>query len=186
LKADQAERLLNAAGDFGIRDLLHAGLATGARLGELAALNVRDFDAKNGAVHIRESKTGKSRWVILAAPGAELFERLTVGCEPDAIMLLAPDGTRWDKARVQYRLTQACERAKLGHVNFHSLRHSYCTFLIEAGVPLHVVAANTGHSVAILSKHYQHLSDKHRRDAIRAAVPSFGPSQKSNVERFKG
>ena len=100
-------------------------------------------------------------------------------------MLPAPDGTRWDRARVQYRLAQVCEAARLGHVNFHSLRHSYCTRLIEAGVPLSVVSANTGHSVAILTKHYQHLSDKHRRDAIRTALPSSGAAQEGKVERLK-
>lgn len=183
LKESEQKRLVNAAGEFEIRDLIEAGLETGARLSELSRLNVEDFD--NGAIHIRQSKSGKDRWVILSDDGCRLFERLGVGRAPDEIMLPAPDGTRWDKARVQYRLAQVCEAARLGHINFHSLRHSYCTRLIEAGVPLSVVSANTGHSVAILTKHYQHLSDRHRRDAIRAALPSSGAVQESNVERLK-
>jgi integrase len=182
LKQDGAQRLLNAAGDE--RDLLHAALVTGARLGELVALNVRDYDPDNQTIYIRKSKTGKARHVILAEDGAELFDRLTAGRAPDDIMLPAPDGSRWAKVRVQYRLAKTCERAKVGHVNFHALRHVYCTLAIEGGAPLHVVAANTGHSVAILTKHYSHLSDKYRREQIRAALPRF-EAPKSNVERFK-
>jgi len=52
----EAGRLINAsAPDF--RHLVHAALLTGARCGELGALEVGDFNPDSGTVHIRKSKS---------------------------------------------------------------------------------------------------------------------------------
>jgi hypothetical protein len=43
------------------------------------------------------------------------------------------------------------------------------------GVPLLVVAANLGHcDTRMVEKHYGHLSDKYKDDAIRVGAPRFG------------
>ena len=49
----------------------------------------------------------------------------------------------------------------------HSLRHTFVTRAIEAGVPPHVVQAVVGHSSAAMTEHYTHLSDK-------AVLEAFG------------
>jgi integrase len=78
LTIDECRRLLNASqGEF--RDLVRAALATGCRFGELAALQVRDFNPDAATVHVRSSKTGKARHVVLNDEGVELFGRLAAG-----------------------------------------------------------------------------------------------------------
>jgi hypothetical protein len=46
------------------------------------------------------------------------------------------------------------------------------------GVPLIVVAANLGHvDTGMVEKHYGHLSEDYKDDAIRAKAPRFGIKQ---------
>ena len=64
LTVAECERLLNACTpDF--RDLVHALLLTGCRYQEVARLRVEDFNPDAGTLHIRQTKTGKPRHVVL-------------------------------------------------------------------------------------------------------------------------
>ncbi|HEX8755300.1 MAG TPA: hypothetical protein VF745_03085 [Steroidobacteraceae bacterium] len=52
----------------------------------------------------------------------------------------------------------------------------------QSGVPLIFVAEALGHSDArMVAKHYGHLAPSHVADAIRAALPKFGPLAQSNM-----
>jgi len=158
--------------EAGFVDFVEAGFETGARLSELARLNVKDYDRAKGAVHFRctTTKTGKERLCFLSETGCELFERLTLGHGPKDPMLPAPGGGRWNKTLVQYRLEKVCRAANLGDVTFLSLRHTYVNQRLEEDVKIYQVAENTGHSIAILEKHYKASSDKSRQDAFRSVT----------------
>lgn len=53
---------------------------------------------------------------------------------------------------------------------------------VQAGVPLIFVAEALGHSEArMVTKHYGHLAPSHVADAIRAALPKFGPAGQHKV-----
>ena len=85
LTVAEAQRLINAAqGNF--RNLVRAALETGARYGELAALDVRDL--QRGKLHIRMSKSGKARDVVLTNEGVAFFTGLTAG---------RPAGRHWQR-----------------------------------------------------------------------------------------
>src|SRR6516165_5275490 len=78
LDVAQARRLVNAAaGDF--RPLVRAALETGCRYGELARLEVADFNADAGTVTIRKAKSSKPRHVILTPEGADFFRQHCAG-----------------------------------------------------------------------------------------------------------
>src|SRR5262249_43279119 len=78
LTVAEAKRLLNAS-DPDFRRLTQAALASGARYGELAALRARDFNPDSGTVHVRNSKSGKGRHIVLNGEGAALFKSLAAG-----------------------------------------------------------------------------------------------------------
>jgi integrase len=175
LTIDECRRLINTAqGDF--RDLIRAALATGCRFGELAALQVRDFNPDAGTLHVRTSKSGKGRHVVLHDEGIELFTRLAAGRLSAELMLRKPDGDRWGKSNQTRPMAEACHNAKIEPAaNFHALRHTYASHSVMAGAPLLVVAKNLGHSdTRMVEKHYGHLSESYIADAIRAAAPRFG------------
>ncbi len=175
LTVAEAKRLLNACEpDF--RRLAQAALVTGARYGELIALRASDFSPDSGTIHVRTSKSGKGRHIVLNDEGAALFKSLTAGKAGDAILLSKADGTPWKAAHQARRMKEACKRAKIApSVSFHVLRHTWASLAVMAGGPLMVVARNLGHSdTRMVERHYGHLAPSYVADAIRAAAPKFG------------
>ena len=171
----EAKRLLNAC-DPEFRRLTQAALATGARYGELTALRASDFNSDSGTIHVRTSKSGKGRHIVLNDEGAALFKSLAAGKAGDAILLVKADGTPWKAAHQARPMKAACMRAKIAPpVSFHVLRHTWASLAVMAGAPLLVVARNLGHSdTRMVEKHYGHLAPSYVADAIRAAAPKFG------------
>ena len=94
LTVAEAKRLVNAS-DVEFRPLVQASLQTGARYGELARLQVRDFDADAGTVAVRQSKSGRARHVVLTDEGVMLFRHLTAGRPGDALILPRASGEAW-------------------------------------------------------------------------------------------
>ncbi len=171
----EAQRLLNgAAADF--RRLVHAALLTGARFGELAALDVGDFNPDTSTVHIRMSKSGKGRHVVLTEEGAAFFKSVCGGRSPRDRLLVKADGSKWGANHQSRPMLAACTAGKIEPpANFHALRHTYASHTVMNGAPLLVVAKNLGHAdTRMVEKHYGHMSPSYVADAIRAAAPRFG------------
>ena len=175
LTVAEAKRLLNAT-DSDFRRLAQAALATGARYGELAALQASDFNPDSGTIHVRTSKSGKGRHIVLNDEGAVLFKSLAAGKSGDALLLTKADGTTWNKSHQARPMTEACKRAKIKPAaSFHILRHTWASLAVMAGAPLMVVARNLGHAdTRMVERHYGHLAPSYIADAIRAAAPKFG------------
>lgn len=176
---DEAKRLQNAAAPH-LRSLVAAGLNTGCRAGELLALRAGDFDPRSKTLLIADSKSGKPRRVPLTDDGVTVFEQLTAGRPEDDPLFLRADGSPWYRVAL---VRAACAAAKVRPAaTFHTLRHTYASHLVQAGVPLIFVAEALGHSDArMVTKHYGHLAPSHVADAIRAALPKFGPTGQQNV-----
>src|SRR6516165_6992422 len=175
LTVAEARRLLNAC-DPDFRTLAQAALATGARYGELAALRASDFNPDSGTIHVRTSKSGKGRHIVLNDEGAALFKSLSAGQPGDALLLTKEDGSTWNKSRQARPMADACKRAKIKPAaSFHILRHTWASLAVMAGAPLMVVARNLGHAdTRMVERHYGHLAPSYIADAIRAAAPKFG------------
>jgi integrase len=175
LTLDECRRLINAA-QGELRDLVQAALLTGCRYGELAALQVRDFNSDAGTLHVHQSKSGTGRHVILNVEGIALFRDLTARRANTEPILRKPAGGPWRRSNQRGPLEKACARAGiLPPANFHCLRHTYASHLVMAGAPLMVVAKNLGHSTTLMTeRHYGHLSQTYVADVIRRTAPQFG------------
>jgi integrase len=175
LTVAEAKRLLNVCNpDF--RGLVQAALTTGARYGELIALRASDFNPDSGTIHVRTSKSGKGRHIVLNEEGAALFKSLAAGKSGDAFLLTKADASPWKSDHQARPMAEACRRAKIAPpVSFHVLRHTWASLAVMAGGPLMVVARNLGHSdTRMVEKHYGHLAPSYVANAIRAAAPKFG------------
>jgi integrase len=174
LTAQEVTRLLNAAqGDF--RELVRGAIYTGARYGDLCAMDVGDFNPDRGFVMSGNSKAGKPHPVYLADEGIAFFKRITAG-RKNTEPMFTTDGRRWRKSDQSRPMKAAVEAAKIDPpISFHGLRHTYCSLAVMAGVPLNVVAANVGHAdTRMVETHYGHLAPSYVADQIRAGLPSFG------------
>jgi integrase len=181
--ADEVRRLINAAqGDF--RNLVKAALFTGCRYGELCRMRISDFNPDSGTVFVGQSKSGKSRHVVLTDEGRKFFETLTAGRQGDALMLTHAEttGAEWRASNQIVLMTEACKAASITGGSFHILRHTAASHLVMSGVPLNVVAANLGHSdTRMTERHYSHLAPSYVAETIRKFAPDFGTTDDTNV-----
>jgi integrase len=175
LTVAECMRLINAANPD-LRKMLQAALLTGCRYAELAALVAADFNPDSGTLHIRISKSGKGRHVVLTQEGIDFFSSLSAGRFPQDRLLVKDAGGRWLKSHQHRPMQEACLRARIEPpASFHVMRHTWASLTIMNGAPLMVVARNLGHvDTRMVEKHYGHLSPSYVADAIRAAAPRFG------------
>jgi integrase len=171
LDADELQRLVDVcAAD--LRDLILMGAWTGCRLSELTSRLVRDFDDRNAVLHVPSGKTGP-RDVHLPPDAVALLRRLTSGKGPGDLLLTTAKGRPWEKSYVRIRFLAAANQAGLedGAV-FYSLRHSFISRALVAGVPTRAVAEHCGTSVAMVERHYaKFLIDMKATYAAAAAPP---------------
>ena len=174
LTAAEGKRLVNAC-EPAFRRLVQGALGSGARYGELIRARVKDFNPEGGSLLIYRSKAGKPRHVLLTGEAAALFVSWCAGRGGDEFVFVTKDGGPWTKSMQGNPMREACERARIVGASFHSLRHTYASLSVMAGMPLMVLAKNLGHrDTRMVEQHYGHLSRDHVRKAIEASAPRFG------------
>lgn len=137
----------------------------GLRLSEALALQVGDVDAAHGRVHVRRGKGCKDRLVPLPSVTLEALRRYWATHRHPRLIFPAlpvdPDDLRcMDPAGVQAALRKALSDAGIARrITVHSLRHSYATHLLEAGVDLREIQTVLGHASPITTARYAHLTE---------------------------
>lgn len=133
---------------------------TGMRCGELLTVrkNDVDFDKKRLSVWKQNTKTKRSRTIPLTSRALAAFEKM-IGLRADTLEenpVLFPYDHFWirymfDKVKAEIGL--ADEEA----FTPHTLRHTYCSRLAQAGVPIQRIAALAGHTAIKTTMRYAHL-----------------------------
>lgn len=182
LDANDSTRLINAC-DEDFRLLVQAALMTGARYSELTNLRVKDFSADRGSVFISPGKSSRGRHVPLTDEGINVFTAAALGKLGDAILFVRKDGKAWGKNYQVRPLQAACNVARITPaVSFHELRHTYASFLANAGVDLLTISRLLGHSdTRVTSRHYAHLCDTTLKRAVTDFLPILGGTKVTNV-----
>lgn len=151
----------------------------GLRLSEALNLQVGDVDAERGFVHVHRGKGAKDRYIPL--PTSTLHQLRTHWLTHQHKRFLFPaDGRNhqgMSQAKTPMAPTTPQDAMKLitNKINFgkkvctHTLRHSYATHLLEAGVSLKVIQKYLGHSSLQTTMVYLHLTDVAEVDA-RAVI----------------
>ena len=190
LEPEEVARLLEAAEASRSKDmalLLRLMLETGLRRGEALALQWGDLDLEKGEVRVwrswtkaggkgafSEPKTPTAKRVVplprglllrLQARREELLERLTP--EEVAGLFLVGGDRPVDPDSFNHYLRRLAERAGLGRVRVHDLRHTWATLALSRGIPLEVVSERLGHaSPTITLGVYRHLLEEERRGYV--------------------
>jgi integrase len=187
LTIDEARRLINACPED-LRKLVSLALLSGARFSELCRLRNKDFNPASSTLHIRDSKSGKPRHIILNGEGERLCNQLVAGRPDNDPMLRKSDGAAWRQDHQHRPFKAAIKTASIDpSFTFHELRHTWASLTIMNGAPLNVVAANLGHSdTRMVERHYGHLSESYKTEIIRSSAPVFGVDPASNIVRFSG
>jgi len=166
-------KLLSVVKDIRDRALILVLLRTGMRIGELLGLNTRDLDVRERKIHIYEGeKNCLGRVVYLS---------------DDALMALGLWLKKRDKTKAYlfYGLkskmcytaarnifTHYLREAGLQHKGYslHSLRHTFASELLNAGMRLECLQLLLGHRDIEMTRRYARLTDKSREEEYFRAM----------------
>lgn len=156
LDLKQRRKLLEAACNGALRDLMEAAALTGARAGELVNATRGQFDSRLKTIEFK-GKTGP-RTIPLSVPAIALFTRLAKSKLPAARLLTRDDGKPWGHSDWDELVRDSAKAAKLPKGTcLYTLRHSFITQAITDGMTTLDVARLCGTSVGMIEKHYGHL-----------------------------
>ena len=150
-------------------------LTTGMRAGEIFKLTWQDVDFENEIVHVRDPKSGKDRVAYMTPRLKEalLEHKGKVDSRPHAPvfpgksgqpMKQVPDVFKNIVKDLGFNEGVTDPRQK---VCFHTLRHTFCSWLAIEGTPLHVIKELAGHSSIQVTERYAHLLPDVRRRAVK-------------------
>lgn len=162
---------------------LHCGL----RFGEIAALTWSDVDMERGVLTLRDTKSGKTRMAFMTGAVREALESLPKG-KPVELVFPGRGGVKMVQASDTFNRAVAELALNTGLVDsrqkvvFHSLRHTFASWLVENGTDLYTVKELMGHADFKMVSRYAHLSPEHMRKAVQGLEASIkakaGPGRK--------
>jgi len=162
LSGTEVERLLGAITSERHRVAAMLAYGAGLRVGEICNLHVQDVDPKRMVLHIRGSKRGRERYVMLSARllcAMRAYWKVARPSGPYLFRGRAP-GTLLTREAVHKAIAAAGRRAGLAkRVGPHTLRHSFATHLLESGIDIRTIQKLLGHAKLETTSRYTHVSN---------------------------
>jgi integrase/recombinase XerD len=161
--SQQEVRRLFTACEERFRVVLQTTYAAGLRVSEVVRLQPADIDSQRMLLHVRCGKGRKDRLVPLSATLLQLLRDHWRAHRPKEWLFPGQSAARHVSIS---HIQRACRRAVLccgitKKASMHTLRHSYATHLLEAGVDLPTLQKMLGHNHLGTTLRYTHVQQTH-------------------------
>ncbi len=179
---DELNRILEKA-IGAIRSVFLVGMCTAMRQGDCCLLKWADVDLQTGFLTVKTSKTGELAEIPLFPVLRDEIEK-----QPQDGEYVFPEAAKLYQKKnfgMSWRIKQVLKAAEIETdleckdrlqnatiKGFHSLRTTWITMALSAGVPMELVRRVTGHStVDVVLKHYFRPGREAFRTALETAMP---------------
>ena len=148
LNRDEVVRFLEAVPSLKCRVALTTAYATGMRVSEVVAVEVRNIDSGRMVIRIEHGKGGKDRYVMLSAQLLGILRAYWKLTRPQRFLFPGRDpDTAVNVTVLHAACRSACAAAGIDKkVSVHTLRHSFATHLLEQGTDIRIIQALLGHN----------------------------------------
>lgn len=191
LSLDEVRRLIVASASYGSewRMLFSIAIYTGMRLGDCCCLRWDAINLGASLIRIVPQKTrhylaGRFITIPLHPELAALLSEMSTEERSGFVMRsIANDfiARRWNVSRQLNRIFSKAEiatsvklegrRRRTPSATFHSLRHTFVSIAVNAGISLATVQSIVGHTSTAMTRHYYHPSELALRQAVNAIPP---------------
>ena len=163
LSGDEVARIIACVTNIKHRTVLLTLYSAGLRISEGLHLKVLDIDSERMTLKINQAKGQKDRYVPISPRLLTELRLYWRDQRPsDYFFPGKTDDTPLNPAVVQKALSLATAQAGIKkHVTPHTMRHSYATGLLEAGVDLMAISKLLGHSSFTTTMVYLHCRRQH-------------------------
>ncbi|MCP3685000.1 MAG: tyrosine-type recombinase/integrase [bacterium] len=152
-----------------MENLVNFYLWTGARRNEALTLTWDDVDFKKKTITIRahNSKSNRARFMYPPEDCWDMLKSLKRRKDNLVFGPISPDGEdlqQWRSDWIGKTVSLACNKLGLEWATLHTLRHTFASHLVMAGVPLYTVKELLGHSSIKTTEIYAHLAQRHKSE----------------------
>jgi integrase len=170
-------KLLEEASDH-LRPIIRLALHTGMRKTELVELQWEQVDMYHRTITIKKSKSGKVRYIPMDDLVWNQLHTMPGNQERGPVF-------RWrghSIAKVHKAFLGAVTRAKIPHIRFHDLRHTYATRMLRSGVNPRTVQTILGHASIKTTERYMHVLDTDLHEAaFKMQLKIYGKPQETEA-----
>ena len=166
----EARTLLDAlhGRSFSLWQMALVSLYTGLRAGEVFNLRWEHVNFTDGTITVMDSKNAMNRVVYMPEQVKDMLAKHQAETKGQPGRLVFPKaGTRnTPHHQISPGFRMILRDTKLNEgitdprdkVVFHTLRHTFASWLVQAGVPLYTVQRLMGHKTIVMTQRYAHLA----------------------------
>jgi len=181
LSYDEAELLLGELYKYNINTYYMAllSLHTGARLGDCVNLKWEHLNYENNLIYFAKRKGGKTGHAYMTSALKEAFQHIQTYNQSEYVF---PD-MKEDKTHPK-NFRHIADRlfnkgtSRMNRVTFHTLRHTFASWLVLQGTPLYHVSKLLGHSSIQMTERYAHLSPDDGKSEVQKMFENNGSEDK--------
>jgi integrase len=159
---EEIQILMNSITAIWLKEIVLFAVMTGLRQGEIIHLRWQDVQFERRTISIQSSevfrtKTGKRRVIPMNDMTYALLQKKLT--ERMGNFVFSMDGSIIDRGYLTINFKRAVKKAGMTdpRLHFHSLRHTFASWLVQSGVSLYEVQKLLGHKTASVTQIYSHL-----------------------------
>ncbi len=160
-----------------IKNIAITTFYTGLRLGEILSLSWRNVDLSERLLTIGDTnfttKTKEQRFIPMSEAVVEILKKIKIKIQTekkpsqDKYIFVKDDGFPYSKDYVSKVFKKAVRKANLREtIHFHTLRHSFASYLAQKGVGMVTIQELLGHKSVIVTQIYAHTNLETLREAV--------------------
>jgi integrase len=176
-------------GNQTIHDMAFLSLFSGMRFGEVKSLKWGAVDLDRGLITIFDAKGSKTRTAFMTPEVRDMLNGRNK-VNPESLVFSTFDGREYTDTPTTFREAVDALGFNKGitdprqKVVFHTLRHSYASWLAEAGTDIYTIGKLLGHSTVQMSARYAHLGAGAMQEAVKR-LPTLTGDQAGKVVKLK-
>jgi site-specific recombinase XerD len=163
LSRSEVAKLFEVTHNIKHRVLLMTTYGAGLRVSELVRLQPEHIQSERMLIRVDQGKGGKDRYTLLSPRLKDELRAYWREYRPQGWLFPGgKDGRHLTVGSAQKIFNRSKQRAEIRHGRgIHSLRHSFATHLMEAGVPLPTIQRLMGHTSLSTTARYLHVTSQH-------------------------
>jgi integrase len=168
-----------------VHDIALMSLHTGARAGEIFCLTWGCVDLKTGTMLLKDTKNTASRTAFMTAAVKNMIDEIKpVDPGRDDLVFPGRGGVKMVQISKTFKRTvddlfnNGVDDPRQ-RVFFHTLRHTYASWMVMEGIDLYTVKELLGHKDLTMTARYAHLAPDTLRGAVNVLEEALKPKNKN-------
>ena len=190
LTAEEVTALLNECKERSkqLYEICLLSLSCGLRAGEIFNLTYKDININNSIINIRDPKSGEDRAVYMTDEVKSILENKQG--DPDELVFKDTKGNKIKEISktffivVDYLGLNEGKGDAKNKVVFHTLRHTFASWLAIQGTPIYTIKELLGHKSLVMTERYSHLLPGVQREAVKGVEKMFKGFEEKSEDKI--